>query len=395
MLWKRVSAGATECCRILWSGGFQAYPVGGCVRDLLLGREPGDWDVTTNARPEQVIKLFNHVVPTGVKHGTVTVILKDEHIEVTTFRAEIGYSDGRHPDAVCFDATLEEDLSRRDFTINAMALAPDGTVIDPFEGRADLMRGIIRCVGDPIRRFDEDGLRMFRAVRFAAQLDFQMTPDTLEAIRACAGGVEQIAAERVRVEVEKTLCSARPERVRDFFELRLMTGRGQGVPGCADSLPDVPAQPLLRWAGLCGILLRDNCVESAVRFLEGVRLERRILRACTAGEKLWRSGLPDGDAQWRRALARYGIDGCHAAAAMGQACGQSGALRALEQVLEQAPCVRVEDLALSGRELARRGLRGARIGAAQRYLLDHVLSAPEDNRAQVLALKLEEFLALP
>lgn len=394
MLWEQVSAGALECCRVLWSADFEAYPVGGCVRDLLLDRAPGDWDVATNAMPEQVMELFERVIPTGVKHGTVTVIAEDEPIEVTTFRAETSYSDGRHPDAVRFNATLEEDLSRRDFTINAMALAPDGTVIDLFEGRADLARGIIRCVGDPVRRFEEDGLRMFRAVRFAAQLNFKLTPDTAEAIRACAGGAEQIAAERVRVEVEKTLCSARPERVRDFFELSLMTERGQGVPGCADSLRDVPEQPLLRWAGLCGLLLRDNCVASAVRFLEGVRMERRSVRACAAGEELWRSGLPDSDAQWRRALARYGTDGCRAAAAMGQACGQSGALSALKQVLEQAPCVCVEDLALSGGQLAQRGLRGAQIGAAQRYLLEHVLAEPEDNRPQVLALKLEEFLAL-
>ncbi len=369
--------------------------MGGCVRDLLLGRVPGDWDVATSARPEQVTELFEHVVATGVKHGTVTVILDGEPIEVTTFRGESGYSDGRHPDTVCFDATLEEDLSRRDFTINAMALALDGKIVDLFGGQADLRAGIIRCVGKPEQRFGEDALRMFRAVRFAAQLDFVLTQDTIAAIRACAGGAQQIAAERVRVEVEKTLCSARPERVRDFFELGLMTGRGEGVPGCADSLRGVPVQPLLRWAGLCGLLLRDGCVGSSAHFLEGVRLERRILRACAAGEELWRSGLPDDDAQWRRALARYGTDGCRAAAAMGEVCGRTGMLNALEHVLEQSPCVRVEDLALSGRELAQMGLRGARIGAAQRYLLEHVLAEPEDNRAQVLVLKLEEFLALP
>lgn len=394
MLWKRVNAGTEECCRVLWDAGFGAYPVGGCVRDLLLGREPGDWDVTTNARPEQVMGLFDHVAATGVKHGTVTVILAGEHIEVTTFRGESGYSDGRHPDAVRFDATLEEDLSRRDFTINAMALAPDGTVTDPFGGQEDLEQGVVRCVGDPGRRFGEDGLRMFRAVRFSAQLGFVLAPDTAAAIRACAEGARCIAAERVRVEVEKTLCSARPERVRDFFALGLMAGRGQGVPEQLDGLSGLPGQPLLRWAGLCGTLLREGCVESAGAFMKELRMERRLVHACGAGEELWRSGLPDNDVDWRRALARYGTDGCRAGAAMGQVCGQTGLLDALERVVEQAACFRVVDLALSGGELSGMGLRGAQIGQVQRLLLEHVLARPEDNQARLLRLKLEEILPL-
>lgn len=387
MTWKQVSGPTARCCRTLWQAGFEAYPVGGCVRDMLLGRVPGDWDVTTSALPEQVTALFDHVVQTGVKHGTVTVILEDEHIEVTTFRGESGYSDGRHPDMVRFDATLEQDLARRDFTINAMALAPDGTVIDLFGGLADLKGKVIRCVGRPEQRFGEDGLRMFRAVRFAAQLDFDLEWETKRAIQICAPHARNIAAERVRVELEKTLCACRADMAWSFFDLGLMKRWTVGVPNPPLGLERLPGEPLLRWAGLCAGLFRDGCIEDAAAFLAGLRLDRRTLHACGAGEELWRSGLPNHDTDWRRALVRYGTDGCRAAAAMGGA----DALLQVEAVLAQEPCVRVEQLALSGQELAQMGLRGVEIGAAQRALLEHVLAHPEDNRVEILRRKVKGF----
>ena len=393
MTWEQVSAGAVQCCRTLWQAGFDAYPVGGCVRDTLLGRMPGDWDVTTSALPEQVTALFEHVVQTGVKHGTVTVVLEDEHIEVTTFRGESGYSDGRHPDAVRFDATLEQDLARRDFTINAMALAPDGTVIDLFGGLADLDKKIIRCVGQPEQRFAEDGLRMFRAVRFGAQLGFELTQDTIEAIHSCARGAERIAAERVRVELEKTLCSDRPEEAIQFFLLGLMTRWAKGAPTDLGCLQHLPAAPLVRWAGLCAGLLQNECIEKAADFLEGLRLDRRTIHACEAGEMLWRSGLPDNDTDWRRALARYGTDSCRAGAAVETVCGQGSVLDQLEQIIAQRPCISAEGLALSGGALFGMGLRGEQIGRAQRWLLEHVLVCPEDNLSEILKLKLKEFLS--
>ncbi len=389
MLWEQVSAGTVQCCRTLRDAGFDAYPVGGCVRDLLLGRVPGDWDVATSARPEQVMALFEHVVPTGVKHGTITVILKDESVEVTTFRGESGYSDGRHPDMVYFDATLREDLSRRDFTINAMALAPDGKIVDLFGGQADLKDGIIRCVGKPEQRFAEDALRMFRAVRFAAQLGFQLTQETAAAIRACAGGAEHIAAERVRVEVEKTLCSDRPACVTQFFSFGLMSRWASGCPMGFCGLPHLPAEPLLCWAELCARLMEEGCITSVEDFLRALKLDGVTIRGCEAGWTLLRQGLPQDDMGWRKALAAYGTDGCRAGAAM---AGEK-ALRQLEAVLSQNPCVRVEQLAICGGELAQRGLKGIQIGAAQRFLLEHVLDKPEDNRPEVLTLKLEEFQA--
>ena len=391
MTWKQVSGPTARCCRTLWQAGFEAYPVGGCVRDLLLDRVPGDWDVTTSALPEQVTDLFDHVVQTGVKHGTVTVILEDEHIEVTTFRGESGYSDGRHPDMVRFDATLEQDLARRDFTINAMALAPDGTVIDLFGGMADLKGKVIRCVGRPEQRFGEDGLRMFRAVRFAAQLNFDLEWETKRAIQTCAPHARNIAAERVRVELEKTLCACRADMAWSFFDLGLMKRWTVGVPNPPLGLERLPGEPLLRWAGLCARMMAEACIDGVGAFLRALKLDGATIRASEAGWELFRTGLPETDSGWRRALARYETDGCRAAAAMAQAQGEKDVLARLEQVLEQNPCVRVEQLALSGGELFAMGLRGAQIGAAQRYLLEHVLAHPEDNRVEILRRKVKDF----
>ena len=159
-----IPGGVRACLDTLRRTGHAAYPVGGCVRDLLLGRTPGDFDVCTDARPERVMELFPHTVPTGLRHGTVTVRTEDGPVEVTTFRREAGYADGRHPDAVDFDATLAEDLARRDFTVNAMALSCRGELRDPFGGQADLAARLLRCVGDPRRRFREDALRILRAL---------------------------------------------------------------------------------------------------------------------------------------------------------------------------------------------------------------------------------------
>ncbi|RME30033.1 MAG: HDIG domain-containing protein, partial [Deltaproteobacteria bacterium] len=191
----------------LHGAGFEAYPVGGAIRNLLLGRRTGtDWDVTTNALPEQVMKLFEKVVPTGIQHGTVTVLIGRGKVEVTTYRSEHGYSDGRHPDRVVFVRTLGEDLERRDFTINAMALdLKSGRVIDPLGGRRDLEKKLIRAVGDPDRRFAEDGLRPMRAVRFATVLGFDIEAETFAAIGRSVEVFRKVAPERIQQELLKML----------------------------------------------------------------------------------------------------------------------------------------------------------------------------------------------
>ena len=318
-----IPAGVRGCLDTLRQAGYAAHPVGGCVRDLLLGRTPGDYDLCTSARPEQVMALFERTIPTGIQHGTVTVLTGDGPVEVTTFRREGGYADGRHPDGVAFDVGLTEDLARRDFTINAMALGPEGEVVDPFDGRDDLNAGIVRCVGEPDRRFAEDALRMLRAVRFAAQLGFAIAPETEEAIRRNAGRMARVSGERIKAELEKILLSPHPERAEELLRWGLLAHLWP-VCSCPDlsCLGELPPQPIPRWRGFCAA-----------------------------------TGFPIECLPVERALRR-------------------GVRHPEEEVLRR--------LALSGGELAALGLKGREIGEAQRKLALHVLEHPEDNRRDKL-----------
>ncbi len=320
------------CLDTLRGNGFSAYPVGGCVRDTLLGRTPGDWDVATSARPEQTQSLFPRTVPTGIAHGTVTVLLEDTPLEVTTFRREEGYGDGRHPDRVSFDVGLTADLARRDFTVNAMAFGPDGEVIDPYGGQADLSSRLIRAVGDPERRFAEDALRILRAIRFAAQLGFSLEENTARAMEVCAPGLYQVSAERIVAELHKTLLSPAPHWAGEFFRLGAMARFGCEVKE-ADwpSLSAVPRSKACRWPALCALTGLD------ITALPISRAIRRAVLHPHAGEE--------------------------------------------------------KNLSLSGADLAAMGFQGPKIGEVQRALLAHVLAHPADDRPdtlRALALKLQK-----
>lgn len=323
MTWQDLPAGVRECLETLTGAGWVAYPVGGCVRDLLLGRRPGDVDVCTSAHPGTVMELFSRAVPTGIAHGTVTVPTADGNVEITTFRREEGYSDARHPDAVSFDAGLTEDLSRRDFTVNAMALSADGTVLDPFGGRKDLKNGLIRCVGDPDRRFSEDALRMLRAVRFAAQLGFSIEEGTRAAMARNAPLTAKVSRERIKAEMEKTLLSRQPELVGAMAEAGLLDHlylfpRGTDL----SRLKALPAVPEERWRGFC----------AATGFpITALPVERRLKRAVE---------YPELDV--------------------------------------------IPTLALSGRDLMALGLKGPAISAAQKKLALYVLDHPEENTPEAL-----------
>lgn len=201
--------------------GFDAYAVGGCVRDTLLGRVPKDWDITTSATPERVKQLFSHTIDTGIEHGTVTVMLEHVGYEVTTYRIDGEYEDGRHPKEVTFTDNLKEDLRRRDFTINAMAYNDERGLVDVFDGVGDLEHHVIRCVGDARERFTEDALRMLRAVRFAAQLDFSIEEETKEAVRLLAPTIAKVSAERIQMELVKLLCSGKPALLETAYDLGL------------------------------------------------------------------------------------------------------------------------------------------------------------------------------
>lgn len=211
----------TNIIETLQRNGHEAYAVGGCVRDLYLGKKPADWDITTSASPEQVKALFSHTIDTGIIHGTVTVMMEKEGYEVTTYRVDGEYKDGRHPEQVIFTPLLSEDLCRRDFTINAMAYNEQQGLVDLFGGLEDLQKGVVRCVGDPKERFSEDALRMLRALRFSAQLGFEIESDTYGAICQLAPTIEKVSMERIMVELNKLLTSNHPERMRQVYETGL------------------------------------------------------------------------------------------------------------------------------------------------------------------------------
>ena len=210
--------------RRLENHGFEAYLVGGCVRDLLLGKRPHDWDICTSARPENTMEIFPKNRPTGIKHGTVTVRVHGRDLEVTSFRSDGQYLDNRHPSSVSFVSDINQDLLRRDFTMNAIACPLEGKLCDPFHGQEDIKRKLIRCVGDPCKRFSEDSLRMLRALRFSAVLGFEIEDKTKQAIIDCSSLSSSLAAERISTELEKTLLSPNPQKAADMVSLSTSSG---------------------------------------------------------------------------------------------------------------------------------------------------------------------------
>lgn len=210
-----------EILDVIEESGHEAYVVGGCVRDSILGRQPEDWDITTSAKPEEVKALFRRTIDTGIAHGTVTVMMGDDGFEVTTYRVDGKYEDGRHPSEVLFTPNLKEDLRRRDFTINAMAYNEKNGLVDLYNGVYDLKYKNIRCVGNADERFDEDALRILRAVRFAAQLDFGIERETYAAICRHAENLRKVSSERIQVEIVKLLTSPNPESGSIFMTREL------------------------------------------------------------------------------------------------------------------------------------------------------------------------------
>ena len=361
--------------RKLEAAGYPAYFVGGCVRDSLLGRPVHDWDVTTAARPEEVMALFPRCVPTGIAHGTVTVLWQGASFEVTTFRTEGAYSDGRHPDAVTFVADLQGDLARRDFTVNAMAMDASGVVTDLYGGRADLKAGILRCVGDPVRRFTEDALRILRAVRFSAQLGFYIEPSTARAMVACAHLCRNLSAERVRDEMEKTLLSPRPEDVLKMLDLGMLEAFGLRPWTSGPWTDTAEPERAARWTAL-KLALPDLD-------LEQLRLDGKTVRLCEAAAAAY---VPVVTMPYLKRLTAR--EGWEVARCVCRVAGESGKMAELER---SGHCVTLEQLAVKGRDLPH--LRGPAVGAALRRMLDHVLEHPEDNEKTTLLRWLEQTAA--
>lgn len=349
--------------------GYEARLVGGCVRDTLLHRRPNDWDVATAAPPEAVTELFERTVPTGIRHGTVTVLYGGSACEVTTYRVEGAYSDHRRPDSVRFTSRLEEDLSRRDFTINAMAMDASLAITDPFGGREDLSRRLIRCVGDARERFTEDALRMLRAVRFAAQLDFALDSAALEAIAGCAPLCSALSPERVAAELRAVLASRDPDMVWLMADLGLLNAWLTPRKGERTHLGALPR--CARLAHFCSDLSRCGSITSTGTFLRSLRMDSRSVKVCSAAAEIIASGSRD----YKRLLRDYGEDAVLAAYPKS---------RRLRAVLRSGECWSLASLAITGGELAALGYAGRELGEELRRLLEHVIDCPEDNRPEIL-----------
>ena len=388
-MWK-LPAGAEFVIRRLHDAGFQAYVVGGCVRDTLLGREPKDWDVCTNALPQQMQQVFAdcHVVETGLQHGTLTVMYHHEPYEVTTFRVDGEYTDHRHPDEVIFVTDVKDDLSRRDFTVNAMAWSPETGLVDAFDGQGDLARKLIRCVGDPKKRFQEDALRIMRALRFASVYGFDIDPATDAAIHALKHTLKDVAAERIRVELLKLLC-------------------GQGAGEILRAYPDVmqvimPPLAKVDWAATVA------AVENVDAVSETLRLTMLLHQLSPADAKSVLMSLkPDNFTRdWvlalvtnqnfafqpkrhslLTALALFGKAQTYDLLAVRRAKGLTDC-EALEDVLGDVlldgVCYSVKDMAINGRDLMALGAKGKTVGACLNHLLGLLLKEEISNDRDVL-----------
>ena len=419
----------------LEDAGYKAFVVGGAVRDYVRGADTGtDWDITTSALPEETETVFAgyRVIETGMKHGTVTVLLDGEPLEITTYRVDGGYSDHRHPDEVRFTRSLREDLRRRDFTMNAMAYSPRTGVVDPFGGQADLAAGVVRCVGEPDRRFQEDALRILRALRFASALGMGIHPDTARAARDNRPLLTSVAAERVRVELTKLLCGADAERVLLEFpdvlsvplpEIGGMVGFDQHNPHhdrdiwahTAAVTAAIPARPVLRWAALlhdvgkppCFSLAEDGVGHFYGHAAESARMADGILRRLRfdtdSREEIVRliryHDLPIQPERKpvKRLMNKLGPDTVrrlielHKADTRGQSAICAGRIAeydavaaVLDEILSEKECFSLRNLAVNGTDMMALGLTGRDIGRALNACLTAVMEEKLPNERGAL-----------
>ena len=424
----------------LQNAGFEAYAVGGCVRDSILGREPGDWDITTSAMPEETKALFEKTVDTGIEHGTVTVLLEREGFEVTTYRIDGKYEDSRHPKEVTFTRSLKEDLLRRDFTINAMAYNEKNGLVDIFGGLRDLKERKIRCVGDAKARFSEDALRILRGIRFAAQLGFSIDEETKAGMEKLAPTLKNISAERIQTELVKMLISRRPELIREAYELgitaqflpefdRLME-TAQETPHhmytvgehTIHAIGNVRPDKVLRLTMLLHDMgkpayktvdedgrahFKKHALESEIiagRILRRLKLDNDTIHKVTRLVRYHDYRMPSTAKDVRRAMNKIGEDifSYYMEVRRGDVLAQSmyqreekiqnldEIERLYQEIIEKGQCVSLKELSVTGRDLIEAGLApGKEIGVKLNELLLLVIEEPELNTKE----KLLEYLA--
>ncbi|MBD5156769.1 MAG: CCA tRNA nucleotidyltransferase [Butyrivibrio sp.] len=385
----------------LISNGYEAYAVGGCVRDSIIRRVPGDWDITTSARPEEVKKLFKHTINTGIQHGTVTVMLHHTGYEVTTYRLDGEYEDGRHPKSVEFTNSLIEDLKRRDFTINAMAYNDETGLVDEFDGREDLRSGIIRCVGNPAERFGEDALRMLRAVRFSAQLGFEIERDTAAAIKELAPSIAKVSKERIHTEFGKILLSPHPEYMGRVYEYGLSRYTLPELDSIAERetalklAGRVPEKLFFRYASLLYELGADG-VRNA---LKSLKLDNRTVDGAVKLSGLHGMELSDDEKEIRRLASRCGADwfshalefeACYYEVTKQKTLAEAAekARELFKTITDRGDCLDTKNLAIDGAALIACGIQpGKEVGRLLNEALELVLENPEINtRERILEL---------
>ncbi|MBO5342181.1 MAG: CCA tRNA nucleotidyltransferase [Lachnospiraceae bacterium] len=422
----------------LQNEGYEAYAVGGCVRDSILGREPNDWDITTSASPEEVKALFRRTIDTGIEHGTVTIMVDKEGYEVTTYRIDGKYEDGRHPTEVTFTRELKEDLLRRDFTINAMAYNDEEGLVDIFGGVEDIRNKVIRCVGDPLARFSEDALRLMRAIRFAAQLGYTIEENTREAIRVIAPNLAKISAERIQAELIKIMVSPNPGMMREAYKLGLTkifmpefdlameteqvnphhlytVGEHSMV-----SVEKVKADKVLRLAMLMHDFGKPHCIttdekginhfyghpekseEIAGAIMHRLKFDNDTLRKVCILIRCHDERIVPGVKYMRRAVARIGEDAFPALFDVQEAdilaqseykkeeklAAVEANRRDYEEMIAEKQCVSIADLAVTGKDLIACGMKpGKEIGQVLNAMLKDVIEEPEHNNKEYLLKK--------
>lgn len=424
---------------LLQSAGFEAYAVGGCVRDSLLGKTPNDWDITTSAKPEDMKSVFAdfHCIDTGIKHGTVTVVIDGEPLEITTFRLDGEYEDNRHPKSVTFTSNLGADLGRRDFTVNAMAYSKMTGTVDLFGGQNDLKNGIIRCVGDPDRRFNEDALRILRALRFASALDFEIEEKTAQSLLKNRALLGNISEERIAKELLKLVCGKGAKRILTDFspvlfeilpELQPMYKNSHDNPHhCYDiyehtliAVESIDPEPTLRFAMLlhdCGKPAVKKFDENGVAHFYGhqrisAEISAQILARLKVSNKFRdeilflvsnhdRWELYENTEKMPRYLSKFGLDGVLNLLKVMRAdvLAQSPEYRyRLDQIADaeetaknlaaQKPCLSLSELQINGRTLMDIGIpQGRKLGAVLAQLLDEVIDGVTKNTQEALTTR--------
>ena len=391
---------------VLMENGYEAYAVGGCVRDSILGRVPGDWDITTSALPMQVKGLFRRTVDTGIQHGTVTVMLGRNGYEVTTYRIDGKYEDSRHPESVEFTPKLEEDLKRRDFTINAMAYNDEHGIVDIFDGVGDLQRKIIRCVGNAHDRFDEDALRILRAVRFSAQLGFGIEENTARAAKELAVNLKKISSERIHTEFNKMLKSPHPDyfSVADAIgimgivlpEYHVMSAEDKAFVGalakeCACQLPERYAAMLFMSGGYS----EEGAADTAKRVLKRLKLDNDTINTASMLLRFGMLEITDDEPRIRHIIYETGDKNIlrilDFRTAYEKCIGNDIAdVRRMydicNMIFECGDCVSLKNLAITGKELIAMGVpAGRQMGDILNSLLMLVLDNPQLNDREQLS----------